>query len=180
MPLLEVRRHSIRKHGAGSQLSQEGVDLARRVGGELGPFVRIVTSVVPRARETAIAMGFAVDHEVVTLGSDPGLYKQASAVDWGATHHPFADLARLVAQEGAYKLYAHSIAALWRDLLTPLHDADAVLVIGHSGELEAALVACLPHADHRDWGSFFGACEGARLTFSGDPAHFNAIEFLRL
>jgi broad specificity phosphatase PhoE len=168
VPVLEVRRHSIRKPGGGSQLSQEGVDLARRLGSGLGPFVRVVTSVVPRARETAIAMGFAVDHEVVTLGSDPGLYEQASTVAWGRSTQPFADLAR------------HAIAAVWRDLLTPLRDDEAVLVIGHSGELEAALVACLPHADHASWGGFFGACEGARLAFDGEPAHFNSIEFLRL
>jgi broad specificity phosphatase PhoE len=180
VPVLEVRRHSIRKPGGGSQLSQEGVDLARRLGSGLGPFVRVVTSVVPRARETAIAMGFAVDHEVVTLGSDPGLYEQASTVAWGRSTQPFADLARLIADDGAYKRYAHAIAAVWRDLLTPLRDDEAVLVIGHSGELEAALVACLPHADHASWGGFFGACEGARLAFDGEPAHFNSIEFLRL
>jgi len=180
MPYLEVRRHSIRKPGPGSQLSQEGVDLARRVGGDLGPFVAVVTSVVPRARETAIAMGFAVDHEIVTLGSDPGLYEQASTVDWGASTRPFAELGRLIAEDGAYNVYAHSIAALWRDLLTPLHGDDAVLVVGHSGELEAALVACLPHADHESWGNFFGPCEGARLAFTGEPAYFNAVELLRL
>src|SRR5687768_3727441 len=107
MPTLEIRRHSIRKPGGGSQLSQEGVDLARRVGTGLGPFARVVTSVVPRARETAIAMGFAVDHEIVTLGTDPGLYAEASTVDWGAAPHPFAELARVIAEDGAYNVYAH-------------------------------------------------------------------------
>lgn len=180
MPILEVRRHSIRKPGAGSQLSQDGVDLARRVGAELGPFVCVVTSIVPRARETAIAMGFAVDHEVVTLATDPGLYEQASTVDWGRSAHPFADLARLLSDDGPYRLYAHAVAAVWRDLLTPLTDDEAVLVIGHSGEVEAGLIACFPHADHRSWGPFFGACEGARVTFSGEAPHFTAIDFQRL
>lgn len=180
MAQLEVRRHSIRKPGGGSQLSQEGVDLARNLGGRLGPFRRVVTSVVPRARETAIAMGFAVDHEVVTLASDPDLYRQVSEVDWGRIGRPFEELARLIAEDGAYRVYAHATAAVWRDLMTPLGPDDAVLVIGHSGELEAGLVACLPHSDHATWGPFFGACEGARLTFSGEPAHFNDIELLRL
>lgn len=34
--------------------------------------------------------------------------------------------------------------------------------------------------DHRAWGRTFGPCEGARLTFAGEPAHFTEIEFIRL
>jgi broad specificity phosphatase PhoE len=180
VPVLEVRRHSIRKHGGGSQLSQEGVAFAREVGASMGPFVRVVASVVPRARETAVAMGFAVDHELVTLASDPDIYSEAAAVEWAAHENPFGALALVVASGGAYASYAHSMAAVWRDLLTPLEADDRVLVIGHSGELEATLVACFPGAAHDEWGSFFGPCEGAALTFDGEPAHFRTIDFVRL
>lgn len=179
MPVLEVRRHSIRKHGGGSQLSQDGVALAREVGTTMGPFATVAASVVPRARETAVAMGFAVDHELVTLASDPNVYAEASAVDWAQTESPFGTLASIIAADGAYANYAHSMAAIWRDLLTPLTANDRVLVIGHSGELEAALIACFPTADHSTWGRFFGPCQGACLTFEGEPAHFTRLEFLR-
>ena len=60
MKTIELRRHSFRKQGGGSQLSQQGVTYARHLGATMGPFAYVVTSVVPRARETAIAMGFAV------------------------------------------------------------------------------------------------------------------------
>jgi broad specificity phosphatase PhoE len=146
----------------------------------MGPFVRVVTSVVPRARETALAMGFAVDHELVTLASDPDTYSEAAAIDWAAHESPFDALASIVATEGAYATYAHSMAAIWRDLLTPLGPDDRVLVIGHSGELEATLIACFPGAAHGEWGSFFGPCEGAALTFEGEPAHFRAVDLIRL
>jgi broad specificity phosphatase PhoE len=60
-----VRRYSLTKKGSargrGSHLSAEGVALARVVGEALGPFALVVTSASPRAVETAIAMGFAVD-----------------------------------------------------------------------------------------------------------------------
>lgn len=180
MPVLEVRRHSIRKHGGGSQLSQEGVALARELGAAMGAFTLVTTSVVPRSRETAVAMGFAVDHELVTLASDPDIYAEASVVDWAKSDSPFEALASVIASGGAYANYAHSMAAIWRDLLTPLQVDDRVLVIGHSGELEAALIACFPTAEHRAWGRFFGACEGARLRFEGEPAHFTSIELIRL
>ncbi|WP_152360850.1 phosphoglycerate mutase family protein [Microlunatus speluncae] len=177
MPTLEIRRHSLRKNTGGSQLSQEGVELARRIGATMGPYDVVATSVVPRARETAVAMGFAVDQEVVTLGRDPGLYAEAEAALPERTPNPFLALAAAIDLGGAYHLYAHSIAALWRDLMTPLAADQSALVVGHSGELEAALVACVPDADYAEWGGFFGCCEGARLTFTN---RFTEVEFLRL
>ena len=59
---LEIRRHSIRSR-PDQHLSREGVTLARRVGGTMGRFARVITSREPRAFETAIAMGYAVDHQ---------------------------------------------------------------------------------------------------------------------
>ena len=177
MPFWEVRRHSIRKTSGGSQLSQDGVTLARELGATIGPFKRVAASVLPRARETAIAMGFAVDHELVTLiGYDT--YAELQDFEW--TNNPFTDIAGLIRRGSDYALYANSMAALWRDILTPLSGDDQALFIGHSGELEPALVACFPNDNHADWGPNFGPLEGARIRFSGEPAHFSEIEILRL
>lgn len=179
MATLEIRRHSIRKTGGGSQLSQQGVDLARRIGKSMGPFDLVVASVVPRARETAIAMGFAVDEEIVTLSADPAFWDEAQEQPWYREHDPWTALAATVAVPGAYHQYAHSIAALWRDYLTPRPEG-RVLVIGHSGEIEAGLVASFPHENHSTWGPMLRPCEGARLLFEGEPARFQRLEWLRL
>jgi hypothetical protein len=77
MRWLEVRPHSLTKknsaRGRGSHLSAEGVVLARLVGESLGPFASVVTSASPRAIETAVAMGFAVDDTVeLPSGYVPG------------------------------------------------------------------------------------------------------------
>ena len=176
---LEIRRHSMRKSGGGSQLSQAGVDYARKLGASLGPFAQVVTSVVPRTRETAIAMGFAVDYELVTLTTDTDLYAEMESNRWWEAAHPFTALGRLIATNGATWRYGQAMVALWRDLLTAIPDGSAALVIGHSGDLEIAVVACFPDADYDSWGGPFGSCEGARLTFAGDPAHFTAVELLR-
>ena len=180
MSILEIRRHSFRKEGGGSQLSQKGVDYAREIGATMGPFARVVTSVAPRARETAIAMGFAVDYERITLSADPAVYAEAETLRWWETAQPFASLAELTHGGGAFGLYAHSLAALWRDVMTPLSPDASALYIGHSGHLETALIACYPNADHASWGSSFAACEGAHLYFEGNPAHFKKLEMLRL
>ena len=55
MKTLEVRRHTMRRK-PGAHLSQDGIALARLVGGTAGPFSLVVTSTIPRAIETAIAM----------------------------------------------------------------------------------------------------------------------------
>lgn len=179
MKTLEVRRHSLRKQGGGSQLSQAGVDFARRLGTTMGPFAYVVTSVSPRARETAIAMGFAVDQEIVTLVSDEVMYAEMERRKWWQTPQPFVALAEVVATKGATWRYGSALSACWRDILTPLPDGAAALVIAHSGDLEIALITCFPQADHATWGAPFGHCEGARLVFAGEPARFTAVEILR-
>ncbi len=179
MKTLEVRRHSLRKQGGGSQLSQAGVEYARQLGASMGPFAYVATSVSPRARETAIAMGFAVDQEIVTLASDEAMYAEMEASGWWRAPQPLVALAAVTAAKGATWRYGSALIALWRDLLTPLLDGAAALVIAHSGEIETALVTCFPHADHAAWGGPFGYCEGVRLIFAGDPAWFTAAEILR-
>src|SRR5512145_3096920 len=68
MKTIEIRRHSIRSK-PGDHLNQQGVTLARLVGQNLGPFDRVITSTLPRAFETAIAMGFAVDEQNALMSS---------------------------------------------------------------------------------------------------------------
>lgn len=178
MPTLEIRRHSIRKTDGGSQLSQEGVDLARKLGVESQSYDRVVTSVLPRARETAIAMGFAVDYELMTLAGSE-VYTELQDIDWGDPNNPFPRIAALILDGGEYGTFANGMAGLWRDILTPLQSEQRALFIGHSGEIEAALVACFPNEDHSAWGAAFGPLEGARIDFNGEPAHYRNVELLR-
>jgi hypothetical protein len=145
----------------------------------MGPFARVAASVVPRTRETAIAMGFAVDFEIVTLVSEEGMYAAFEAARWWETPEPFVALARIISAGGASLTFAKGIAAIWRDVVMAVPDGSAALVISHSGEIEAALVVCFPDAEHAAWGGSFAPCEGALLTFDGDPARFTGDTILR-
>src|SRR6266545_2150702 len=133
MRWLEVRRHSLtRKDSArdrGSHLSADGVALARLVGESLGPFASVVTSASPRAIETAVAMGFAVDDTVAEAhrriwtsvvaavpdgaaalvvghggGIEPGLVACLPDADYQSWGGPFGhcDGARLSFNEGGF------------------------------------------------------------------------------
>ncbi len=157
MKTIEIRRHSIRLK-PGDHLNQSGVSLARLVGQNLGPFDRVVTSTLPRAFETAIAMGFAVDEQnelMSTYGSD--VEREAP---WPLSCAGYAEVVR---KGGAATRYATQLVVVYTKLVDYLADGRAALVINHGGVAELGAVACLPDADHFAWGSHFEPCEGIRL-----------------
>jgi broad specificity phosphatase PhoE len=157
MKTIEIRRHSIRSK-PGDHLNQPGVRLARLVGENLGPFDRVVTSTLPRAIETAVAMGFAVD-ETNALMSSYGKDVEREA-PWPLS---LAGYAEVVRAGGAAAHYANQLATVYTKLAAYLMDGRAALVVNHGGVLELGAVACLPEADHFKWGSHCDYCEGIKL-----------------
>ena len=162
MKTIEIRRHSIRSQ-PGDHLNQTGVTLARLVGQNLGRFDRVVTSTLPRAFETAIAMGFAVDEQMElmsTYGNEVG-----REAPWPLSCAGYAEVVR---KGGAAARYADQLAEVYAKLANYLADGRKALVINHGGVLELGAVACLPKADHVAWGSHFEYCEGIRLFWDDD------------
>src|SRR5262245_3439354 len=106
MKTIEIRRHSMR-FKPGDHLNQPGVTLARLIGENLGPFDRVVTSRLPRAIETAIAMGFAVDelNELMSMMPDE--------VPWPL---PPAEYAAVIRKDGAVAHYANQLMAVYTKL----------------------------------------------------------------
>jgi len=172
MKTIEIRRHSIRSK-PGDHLNQPGVTLARLVGQNLGPFDRVVTSTLPRAIETAIAMGFGVD-ELNELMSTTGNDVEREA-PWPLS---IAEYARVVRKGKAVTEYAQRLVEVYTKLADYLMDGRAALVVNHGGILEMGAVACLPEDDHVAWGSHFDYCEGIRLFW--DNGKFVDGEILRV
>jgi broad specificity phosphatase PhoE len=157
MKTIEVRRHSIRSQ-PGHHLNQSGVTLARLVGENLGPFDRVVTSTIPRAFETAIAMGFAVDEQIELLSSYGNDVEHE--VPWPQS---FAAYAKAVKRGGEAERYANQLASYYASLVDYLADGRAALVINHGGIVELGVVASFPDVDYESWGWAVDCCEGARL-----------------
>jgi broad specificity phosphatase PhoE len=172
MKTIEIRRHTYRTK-PGQHLSQQGVTLARRVGEGIGPFDRVITSTVPRAFETAIAMGFAVD-EQNELMSTMGPFVDAE-VPWPASP---AEYAKAVRKGMAASRYAEQLAEFYTALMDRLEEGGSTLVINHGGIVELGAVACLPNADHDSWGPHFECCEGVRLSW--ENGKFVDVEILRV
>lgn len=162
MKTLEIRRHSMRDRSE-DHLNQMGVTLARLVGQNLGPFDRVVTSALPRAFETAIAMGFAVNEQSQLMSSYSSAVMEEAP--WPLS---FSEYAAIVRRNGAAGKYAHKLTGVYADMMNYVSEGRAVLAINHGGVLELGVVACLPETDFDPWGDAVDYCEGARLFWDDD------------
>ena len=172
MKILEIRRHSIRS-AMSDHLNQTGVTLARLVGQNIGPFDRVVTSTLPRAFETAIAMGFAVD-EQNELMNTYGREVEHEA-PWP---QPFVNYAEIITKKGAASRYAQKLVRYYQSVLEVISESRSALVINHVGVVELGGVGSLPHVDFSTWGESVNYCEGARLYW--EDGRFIKGEALRV
>ena len=172
MKTIEVRRHSIRERMS-QDLSDQGLLLARFIGEEIGPFDRVLTSCIPRAIQTAAAMGFQVDEQVELLNT----YGDAveAIIPWPAS---FSEYTAPILQGGAAKRYAERLAAYYTHLAESLPDGGAALIITHGGVVEMGAVACFPTFDHAAWGNYIECCEGVRMVW--DAGKFVKIDVIRV
>ena len=176
MPTIDHRRHSLRAK-PGPNLTQAGVGLARRVGaGEFGPlpaYDLVITSTEPRAFQTALAMGFAVDEQVDELAT-----MGAAVFTEYRWPQPIGEAARVLLGGGPAGEYAGWQAQLLKKIAGRLPADGAALLVSHGGIVEASAIALSPHADHESWGEAFGYVEGVRLRFEGE--HCVEVELLRV
>ena len=183
MRTIEIRRHAYTKkgegRGKGSHLSPEGVALARKIGGEIGPFNLVLTSPVPRALETAIAMGFAVNDQVEALGDlSPAVLEEVGHHERWAWEQPFVAFAHFVRQGGPTTRMGELQRETWVRALESVPTGGRVLIISHGRIIESGLVTCIPDGDFAAWGPSFRHCEGVRITF--DEGRLHGVELLRV
>ncbi len=136
--------------------------MARRVGEGIGPFDLVVASPLPRAIETAVAMGFAVGEIVEELWElGPGVEDE---VDWDAGFGAFVDAYRL---GGTTASYCDRMAGMLRSLADRLPEGGAALAVSHGGIVEACAVGVDPDTA-ASFGGSAGYCEGVRISYPDD------------
>ncbi len=172
MRLLQHRRHSLRDPG-GVHLNATGIALARRVAPELPRFDRVVTSPLPRARETAEAMGLAVDGEVPEL---IGMPDPIGDLIWAARGLGFDGLIRLAHADPEVRRYTASQAEVWKRELSHVPDGGTLLMVSHGGIIEAGAVGAVP-ARVAGWGRPIEYLEGVELRL--DRGRWTGASVLR-
>jgi broad specificity phosphatase PhoE len=171
---LEHRRHSRREVGS-VHLSAEGVELARRVAPGVGRFDRVVTSPLPRAVETARALGFPHPETLDGLaeGPDPNIVG-GDVLDLTTFGRYLAAFRR---RPGARE-YATRQLTLWREALQSVPEGGRLLMISHGGVIEFGTCAALLEGV-RDWGASLGYLEGVRLRLS-DAGRWQGADLVRV
>lgn len=172
MRILEVRRHTMR-HKPELFVSAKGVTLAKVVGKDQFPFDLVVTSDLERAKQTAVHMGHNVDTTMKDLCYLPeAIFK---FVGWPV---PFSRISDVIDESEIIAEYAQSQADLWLSVLNQMPNAKNTLIITHGLIIELGMAACMPHAQHAEWGKAIGYCEGIRMRYEG--TRFVDCEILRV
>lgn len=158
MASLEIRRHTMRTK-PGQHISKSGISLANLIGKSCSSFDLVVTSEIPRAIETAIAMGFAVDCQITELGILPeSIY---SAIEWPKS---LKTLSETTKSNGLCNRYAKAQASHWNSVLDKLSDHQSGLIVTHGGIIELGAIGFMPNTNHALWGGAIGYCEGFKFT----------------
>jgi broad specificity phosphatase PhoE len=183
MRSIEIRRHSYTKkgpgRGKGSHLSAQGIAVARELGAHTGPFDVVLTSLVPRTLETAVAMGYAVDEQLDVLGTmPPEVVEEIGHHDRWRWTDPFTTFAQLATSGGPTGQLSRRQREAWVQAVESVPPAGRVLLISHGRIIELGLVACVPDGDFVAWGAPFQHCEGVRLEY--DQGRFTNVQVLRL
>ena len=136
-------------------------------------FDKVYTSTAPRAFETSIAMGFAVDQQIELLASMPEDVEVSFDEGFGRfssyiRKNPGSVVANLAKELSQFHL----------DVARSLQEGGKALLVSHGGFIEASAVRCVPGADHETWGPSCNYCEGVRLTY--DEGSFKRCEILRV
>ena len=165
MRILDIRRHTMRRK-PGAHLSQDGIDLAHLIGQQAPAYALVVTSTIPRAIETAIAMGFEVHDTIEALGH---LHDAVmDAIGWPKS---FAQVSEGLAASTPAREFAQAQASLWRTIAERLPDGAHGLIVTHGLFIELGTPASLPAIAPESWGGPIGYCEGIRLTYDNGCQH---------
>jgi broad specificity phosphatase PhoE len=109
-------------------------------------------------------MGVAVDDTVdLPSGYVPGEVGFHEQWTWA---QPWVRYAELVGRGGGLAAVTRAHRVAWTRAVAAVADGATALVVSHGGAIEPTLVACLPQADHEQWGALLGHCDGARLGFA--------------
>lgn len=175
MRFLELRRHSIRVPET-DRLSPQGLALARRVGACMGPFARVISSPSSWTRQTAIAMGFAVDEQYAPVPLLDSEWERLGQLMPPGT--PLPARSEAMQRNALAKRFADALRAQWGDYAAAVPEDTRFLVLTHGGYIDNSAVACLPSARHELWGDNFRHCEGIRLAF--DAGRFASGKVIRV
>src|SRR5690606_2918637 len=140
MKTIEIRRHAER-HKPGHNLNARGVARARNASARDREFALVVTSPLPRAVQTAVAMGHGVDEEDWTMASMGGALND---FPWDVS---FDAMQRAIRTNPTADAWATYLTAQMRSWVARIDPGEELFVVNHGGIAEACAIGLLGDTD---------------------------------
>jgi broad specificity phosphatase PhoE len=175
VPILDIRRHAQRQNinDQSSALSTAGIAMCEKLAKDAPRYALVVSSPLPRAKETAERIAGRLDS--VEAGLLPDLGGQAAQL-FGEMR-TLADWDRLLGRDESARKFADEQLPVWARLASRVGDRDRVLAVSHGGIVDLPAIVLMKKLRIAIDTPSFGYGEGVRVTYvKGAPT---AIEILR-
>jgi broad specificity phosphatase PhoE len=175
MPILDIRRHAQRQSidDQQSALSTAGRAMCEKLAKDAPRYTLVVSSPLPRAKETAQRIAGRLDAVEPALLPDLGSY--ASSI-FGEMK-TLADWARLLREHPDAKKFSDEQIPAWARIAARVGEKERVLAVSHGGIIDLPAVLLMEKLRVKISGASFGYGEGLQVTYAkGQPT---AVEVLR-
>ena len=175
MPILDIRRHAQRQSidDQQSALSTAGIAMCEKLAKTAPRYALVVSSPLPRAKETAQRIAGRLDAADPALLPDLGSY--ASSIFREMT--TLADWARLLHENDEAERFANEQLPAWARIAARVGDKDRVLAVSHGGIIELPALLLMERLRVPVAGPSFGYGDGIRLTY--EKTQPKTLEILR-
>src|SRR2546422_1849508 len=170
MPILEIRRHAERtdRGNEESALSAAGRAMAEQLAKRGGKFALVLSSPLPRAKETAQLIAGRLD------ATEPGLLPEMGGVIGDRIFgemRTLSDWATVLREREDARTFASEQLATWSSIARRVGDKDRVLAISHGGIIELPAITLAERLRaHLGGKAAFGYGEGVRVKYAkGSP-----------
>ena len=175
MPILDIRRHAQRQNTDDQQsaLSTAGREMCERLAKSAPKYALVVSSPLPRAKETAQRIAGRLDSAESALLPDLGDYASKIFGEMAT----LADWARLLRDHPDSRKFAEEQIPAWARIASRVGERDRVLAVSHGGIIDLPAVLLMQQLKMPIAGASFGYCDGVSVTYAkGQPT---ALQLLR-
>lgn len=175
MPILDIRRHAERQDlkDNASALSPAGRAMCEKLAKDAPRYALVVSSPLPRAKETAERIAGRLDTVEPSLLPDLGSH----AAQLFGDMRTLADWSRLLDDSTEAHRYAEAQLPAWLRFVSRVGEKDHVLAISHGGIIDLPAIVLMRRLRTPIDGPVFGYGEGVRVTYARGAA--TKIEPLR-
>jgi broad specificity phosphatase PhoE len=174
MPTLDIRRHAQRIDLADNQsaLAPAGQQMCARLAKAAPKYALVVSSPLPRAKETAEPIGGRLDAVEPGLLPDLGSYASSLFGDLLT----LADWARLLKEHPDASKFAQEQLPTWVRIAARVGEKDRVLAVSHGGIIELPAILLMQKLGVKIEGPSFGYGAGVSVTYAkGQPMAVAAL-----